>query len=399
MDSYSSVKPLIEQIVDVSSSASAATSLQPEVRMKLQSLVKELGFALETPWDTLSRLSFLPLQHKVVRVAIDLGLFEYFIEAGPEGRTVDDVVAKTGADEILSPRLLRSLAAIGLLTQLDQNRWASTPRTRACSIPTYRSGLKFINDFIYPVFQKMPESLAKSNYRCPQALQGPLQDTYDTKLAGFDFIMEPRWAETLKDCNLFMQGRREGSVSWLEFYPFAEKILAESKSGKQEVLVVDVGGGLGHGLLELKEKFPTIEGRLVLQDLPKTVQQAGNGAGIFEPMAHDFFTPQPLRGCKAYLIRQVLHDWPDKECQTILSNLAAAIRPGYSKILINEIIVPDMGASDFITACDLVMMGLSGGMERTESHWRTLLASAGLRIEKIWTLDEQTESVIQAVLA
>ncbi|KAI4177499.1 MAG: hypothetical protein LQ343_000480 [Gyalolechia ehrenbergii] len=245
----------------------------------------------------------------------------------------------------------------------------------------------------------MPESLAKNNYRCPQALEGPLQDTYDTKLAGFDFIMEPRWAETLKDCNLFMQGRREGSVSWLEFYPFAEKILAEADTGNKAVLVVDVGGGLGHGLMELKEKFPTIEGRLVLQDLPKTVQQAGNGAGIFEPMAHDFFSPQPLKGSKAYLIRQVLHDWPDKECQVILSNLAAAIRPGYSKILINEIIVPDVGASDFITACDLVMMGLSGGMERTESHWRTLLASAGLRIEKIWTLDDQTESVIQAVLA
>lgn len=79
--------------------------------------------------------------------------------------------------------------------------------------------------------------------------------------------------------------------------------------------------------------------------------------------------------------------------------MAAAIRPGYSKILINEIILPDVGASDYITACDLVMMGLSGGMERTESHWRRLLASAGLRIEKIWTLDEQTESVIQAVLA
>lgn len=104
-------------------------------------------------------------------------------------------------------------------------------------------------------------------------------------------------------------------------------------------------------------------------------------------------------GAKVYLIRQVLHDWPDKECRTILSNLAAAMRPGYSRILINEMIVPDVNASDFITACDLVMMGLSGGMERTESHWNRLLASAGLRIQKIWTLNEETESVIEAVPA
>lgn len=42
-----------------------------------------------------------PLQYKIVRVAIDLGLFEYFIEAGPEGRTVEDIVAKTRVDELL----------------------------------------------------------------------------------------------------------------------------------------------------------------------------------------------------------------------------------------------------------------------------------------------------------
>lgn len=101
---------------------------------------------------------------------------------------------------------------------------------------------------------------------------------------------------------------------------------------------------------------------------------------------------------KAYLIRQVLHDWPDKECQTILKHIAEAMRPGYSKVLVNEFIVPEVGASDFITACDLVMMGLSGGMERTEGQWTRLLASAGLRIEKVWTLNEQTESVIEAVL-
>ncbi|KAI4177500.1 MAG: hypothetical protein LQ343_000481 [Gyalolechia ehrenbergii] len=105
MDSYTSVKPLIEQIANMGSGVAANSSLQPEVRRKLQNLAKELGFALETPWDTLSRLSFLPLQYKIVRVAIDLGLFEYFIEAGPEGRTVEDIVAKTRVDELLLPSL------------------------------------------------------------------------------------------------------------------------------------------------------------------------------------------------------------------------------------------------------------------------------------------------------
>lgn len=82
----------------------------------------------------------------------------------------------------------------------------------------------------------------------------------------------------------------------------------------------------------------------------------------------------------------------------ILQHLAAGMRKGYSKLLVNEIIIPEVGASDFIIACDLVMMGLGGGMERTKSHWSSLLESAGLRIEKVWTLNEGTESVMEAVL-
>lgn len=44
-------------------------------------------------------------------------------------------------------------------------------------------------------------------------------------------------------------------------------------------------------------------------------------------------------------------------------------------------------------------MGLSGGMERTETQWRGLVSSAGLTIEKIWSLNDSTESVIEVVLA
>ncbi|KAL8820373.1 MAG: hypothetical protein Q9223_001395 [Gallowayella weberi] len=333
--------------------------LEPHIRQELQGLAKQLGFALESPFDTLNRLAVLPFQHAVVRVAINLALFDYMVDAGPDGKTEEEIRNKTGVDELL-----------------------------LCMF-----------DFIGPVFQKLPGSLAKRNYCCPTATQGPLQDAYNTNLSGWDFFLEPQFADSLQDCNLFMKGRRQGSLSWLDFYPFAEKVLGGVSTDAESVLVVDVGGGLGHGLVEIKERFPQSQGRLILQDLSKTIEQAGNGKGIFEPMAHDFFTPQPVQGPRTFLIRQVLHDWPDRECQKILQHLAAAMRPEHSKLLINEFVLADVGASDFITAIDLVMMGMSGGMERTVSRWNKLLASAGLRIEKIWTLNEETESVIEAVLS
>ncbi|KAL8754937.1 MAG: hypothetical protein Q9184_004952 [Pyrenodesmia sp. 2 TL-2023] len=401
MDSQSSVNALVERIASATSNLSTDGSLPPDTRKELQDTAKELVFALEMPLDTLNRFIFLskPFQHAVVRVAINLGLLEFMLEAGSKGKTLGEIVTKTGVDEVLLPRLLRTLATVGLLSQVDEHRWRATPLAVSCTIPTFKSGFKFLFDFVGPVFQKLPESLEKSRYRCPTALQGPLQDTYDTKLSGYDYIMDPRWTDTLKDCNLFMKGRRDGSTSWLEFYPFAERVLAEADHDSQAVTVVDVGGGLGHGLVEIKDKFPDMKGRLVLQDLANTIEQAGDGQGVFEPTAHDFFTPQPVKGSKAYLIRQVLHDWPDKECRAILQHLAAAMRPGYSKLLVNEIIIPEVGGSDFIIGCDLVMMGIGGGMERTESHWTSLLASAGLRIQKVWTLDDRTESVLEAVLA
>lgn len=146
------------------------------------------------------------------------------------------------------------------------------------------------------MFQKLPESLAKRHYRCPTATEGPLQDAYQTQLAGWEYILEPQFADSLQDCNLFMKGRRQGSVSWLDFFPFAERILADASTEPDSVLVADIGGGLGHGLVEIREKFPRIVGRLILQDVPKTVEQCGDGGGQFEPMAHDFFTPQPVQG-------------------------------------------------------------------------------------------------------
>ena len=143
----------------------------------------------------------------------------------------------------------------------------------------------------------MPEYMAKSKYQCPTATQGPLQYVWNTTLSGFDFVMEPQWADTLQDLNIFMEGRRQASPSWLDFYPFNERIVAGSnQEGPNSVVVVDVGGGLGHGLVELHERFREMPGRLILQDLPKTVQQAGDSKGAFEPMPHNFFEPQPIHG-------------------------------------------------------------------------------------------------------
>lgn len=75
----------------------------------------------------------------------------------------------------------------------------------------------------------------------------------------------------------------------------------------EDVLLVDVGGGIGQDLLKFHAKNPDLRGRLILQDLPDVVNNAKVPEYI-EAMGHDFFTPQPIHGAKAYFLHSILHD-------------------------------------------------------------------------------------------
>ena len=99
-----------------------------------------------------------------------------------------------------------------------------------------------------------------------------------------------------------------------------------------------------------------------------------------------------------YYLRNILHDWPDDKCVEILGHIAKALKPGYSKILLNEMVIPNQDAEIIATQVDMIMMACLAACERTESHWRTLIERAGLNIEKIWTDEPGSESVIEIAL-
>ena len=73
------------------------------------------------------------------------------------------------------------------------------------------------------------------------------------------------------------------------------------------------------------------------------------------------------------------------------------MEPGYSKLLINDWIIPDEGAALYPSLLDINMMGLFSSMERTESQWKELLASEGFEIVKMWSIPGN-EGCIEAEL-
>lgn len=79
---------------------------------------------------------------------------------------------------------------------------------------------------------------------------------------------------------------------WLDSYPIEH--MSQSLEPEQ-TLFVDIGGGIGHQCIALRERVPAVKNKVILQDLGVVVAQAIKHEGV-EAMAHDFWQPQPIKG-------------------------------------------------------------------------------------------------------
>ena len=248
----------------------------------------------------------------------------------------------------------------------------------------------------------MPEYLLQTTYQNPENTNdGPFQYAHKTPNHWVWIEQHPRVLQAFQD---YLVGVREDRPNFMDpgFYPLTERLLQGARfDGSGAAAFVDVGGGSGHALAEFNAKVPAWTGRLVLQEQASVVEiaKAEKHAPLIEATVHDFFTPQPVRGARAYYMRYILHDWPDEECRVILRHLKEAMEPGYSKILIHECVVADRDASWQHTSLDIYMMALFATLERTESEWRALLTSVGLTVTGIWTKGEGNLSLIEAMVA
>ena len=135
----------------------------------------------------------------------------------------------------------------------------------------------------------------------------------------------------------------------------------------------------------------------MLQDQACAIGTTHNLPASIEVMEHDFFTAQPIKGARAYFMHNVLHDWPDADCLVILRNLIEAMTPGYSKILLLEMVMPESvkGMQPRLAAMDLNMMSHYASLERTEAQWRALLEQVGLTWVGVWKAEGATQGVIE----
>ncbi|KAL3462053.1 S-adenosyl-L-methionine-dependent methyltransferase [Aspergillus heterothallicus] len=357
-----------------------------KARLKLLEEARALVYALETPREAIIRHCWSEAtSYAALETAVALKLFNA-LGTDDEPKSVVDLAIATGSDAVLLGRIMKHLAAMGVITQTGSDEFSSTGFSNVLTVDKYSDAFPLTTSRFTQGILALPQFLEKTNYRNPSsAIETAFQLGYKSDMGFFGHVQqEPITATRFNNhMGVYAQGRQ---------------LIAGTKIGTDDVLLVDVGGSFGHNLLDLRRKWPDVPGQLVLQDLPKVMASVKDLHPTIDVTAHDFFTEQPVKGARAYYMHSVLHDWPDELCAKILANLVAAMKPGYSKILVNENVIPDTGAYWEATSLDLIMMQL-GSAERTERQWRSLLEAAGLKVINIWTARRGVESLIECELA
>jgi 6-hydroxytryprostatin B O-methyltransferase len=160
----------------------------------------------------------------------------------------------------------------------------------------------------------------------------------------------------------------------------------------------------------LATAFPSLN--IVIEDLPEPIQNARarmsdlpeDIKSRIDMIEYDFFTPQPVKHADVYLLRTILHDWPDADAVKILQGVVEAMGPS-SHLLIMDMVLPQPGSGSktfeaTLRQKDLTMIQTFNAKEREVEEWTALLTKADPRL-KIRAIERPAGSelsVIEAVL-
>jgi hypothetical protein len=299
---------------------------------------------------------------QALHVAARLGIADAL---GEGEQSAGSIASKVGADPQSLYRLLRALSSVGVFAEAG-GAFRNTP----ASAKLMSAAPGSLRGFVMLV----------GGAECWRSW-GELGHAIRTGQPAFDHVFgEPLFeylAKNPEPARVFddaMAGRSAAEISaLLAAYDF-------SNAGH----LVDVGGGNGALLSAILDQYPQLSGTVF--DLPHVTEaaRAARGEGEQPRLRYaggSFFTDVPVAG-DTYLLKKVLHDWPDARAREILARCREAMAPD-SRLLLIESVVPAGTPPTFMTFLDLWMLVWAGGKERTEEEYRALLKSAGLSLRRI----------------
>ncbi|KAI1358946.1 putative O-methyltransferase [Xylaria arbuscula] len=371
-------------------------------RVAIAEATRRLLSRLETPFERAWRLSWINGNtHMAVQVIMDVGIWEAWYLSKRREITLSELhaLARVPCDLMVIRRLFRLLAAENVVRELGEDQFGATAFSEALGqtgepvAQTILSGTHHGLDST----RRLPEFLARTGYAEPlDPRNSCYMDLTPERLGMFERCRAN--PEHQASFTGFMRGLTAYKLDWTQIYD-TKILMSDFDPNGEAPLFVDIGGAHGVDIERLLSRCPDLpSGKLVLQDTPEVLALAKVSEKI-TVQAHDFFTPQPVKGARAYFTHAILHDWDDADAGRILNQTAIAMKKGYSKLLLYESVLVSKGATLYQSVSDVSLMHLISAADRTESRWRELLRNAGFEVRKIWQHASSLESIIEAELA
>jgi O-methyltransferase domain/Dimerisation domain len=301
---------------------------------------------------------------RAIYVAAKLGLAD-MVKDRP--KTADELARLTGTHAPSLYRVLRALASVGVFADDGQGRFAQTPLSETLRGDTPGSlramAMVELGQEHFPAWGNLMHSVKTGEIAFDKLFKQNAWEYY---------AQNP---EAASNFNKEMKGLTEMiNLAVLSACDF---------SGVNKV--VDVAGGTGGLISAILNTNPQMRG--VLFDLPHVIAEAGpllNAAGVrdrCETASGDFFESVPAGG-DAYVMKWIIHDWDDAKSTAILENVSEAMNEN-GKLLLIETVVPEGNHPDLSKFLDLNMMVMTGGRERTEVEFNSLLAASGFELRRV----------------
>lgn len=301
---------------------------------------------------------------QAVHVAATLRIADGLAEGA---RASDELAEATGTHPPSLYRLLRALASVGVLRELDGRCFELTPLGECLRSDTPDSIAGWAAFIGRPYYWQAWAGLLHSI----RTGENAFQHVHGTDVWTYRST-RPEESAIFDEAMTSLSRRSNAAV--LAAYDF----------GRFQTLA-DVGGGKGALLAAVLAANPKLRG--VLFDQPHVVSGAHallESAGVVDRcrlVAGSFFESVP-NGCDAYVLRAVIHDWDDSDSIRILEAVRRAIADIGTLLLIERVVAPANEGRD-AKFSDLNMLVGAGGRERTPKEYAALLHRAGFSLTRM----------------
>ena len=295
---------------------------------------------------------------RCLHVVAELGVADAI---GDQPQSTEVLAKATGTQELALYRVLRLLASVGIFEWQD-GTWHHTDASRYLRSDHPDSLRDYVRMLGMPVFWSAFEDLDHS------LLTGECAFTKRHPEGVFAYLATHPEQRRIFDSAMTSKSHRD-IAAILPVYDFS-----------QYSTIADIAGGRGHLIRAILMSSPKTQG--ILFDQPQVVAEVARESGEkLTVIGGNFFT-DTMPKADAYLLMNIIHDWPDAESIKILSAIRSAM-PAHARVLIIETVIPHTPGPHLSKELDIIMMALPGGMERTQEEYADLAAKCALRLERM----------------